>query len=46
MQNHATRIQTVLSFILKLTMFIKILQMMSKKDLIHQNMNSKDYWKK
>ena len=38
MQKYATRIQIPLSFILKLKMFIKTLQMMLKKDLTHQNM--------
>ena len=38
MQMYATSIQIPLSFILKLKMFIKTLQMMLKKDLTHQNM--------
>ena len=39
MQNYAKWIQIILSFILKLKMFMKVLQMMLKKDLIHQIMN-------
>ena len=38
MQNYVTWIQTALLFILKVKMFQKILQMMLKKDLIHQIM--------
>ena len=40
MQNYATWIQIALSFILKLKMFIKTLEMMFKKDLIHQTIKS------
>ena len=39
MQNYAKWIQIILSFILKLKMFMKVLQMMLKKDLIHQIIN-------
>ena len=41
MQNYATWILIVLSLILKLEMFMKILLMMLKKDLIHQIMKLK-----
>ena len=40
MQNYAIWIQTVLLLILKAKIFMKILQMMLKKDLIHQIMNA------
>ena len=38
MQSYATWIQIVLSLILKLKMFMKILLLLLKKDLIHQIM--------
>ena len=38
--------QTALPFILKLKMFIKTLQMMLKKDLIHKIMKSIDHFLK
>ena len=41
-QNYATWIQIALLFISKLKMFMKTLRMMSKKDLIHQIMKSKN----
>ena len=44
MQNHATRIQIASSFILKLKIFMRTLQMMLKKDLIHQIMNLPDHY--
>ena len=53
MQDYVTRIQIVLSSILKLKMYINILLMMLKKDLIHQIMKlidhvlqekTKSYW--
>ena len=44
MQNSATWIQTALLFILKLNMFKKILQMVLKKNLIHQIMNATDHY--
>ena len=40
-QKYATWIQIALSLKLKLNMFIKALQMMLKKDLIHQIMQSR-----
>ena len=43
MQNYATWIQAALLFIIKLKMFMKTLQMMLKKDLIHQIIKSTDY---
>ena len=43
-QNYATWIQTALLFRLKLRMFMKILQMILKKDLIHQITKSIDYY--
>ena len=46
MQNYAAWIQIVLSFILKPKTFIKTLQMMLKKDLIHQIMKSIDHYQK
>ena len=42
MQNYATWVQTALLFILKLKIFMKILQMILKKDLI-QTMNAIDH---
>ena len=39
MQNYVKWTQIALLFVLKLKMFIKILQMMLKKDLIHQIIN-------
>ena len=39
-QNYATWIQIALLFILKVGMFMKMLQKMLKKDLIHEFMNS------
>ena len=41
MQNYATLIQIVLSYILRLEMFMKTLQMMLKKDLIQKIMQPK-----
>ena len=38
MQNYATWIQIALPFILKLKLFMKVLRMMLKNDLIHQIM--------
>ena len=43
-QNYVTWILTASLFILKLKMFMKILQMMLIKDLIHQIMDSTDHW--
>ena len=43
MQNSTICIQTALLYIIKLKMFIKILQMMLKKDLIHQIIQLKDH---
>ena len=40
MKNYATWIQIASLFILRLKMFIRIFQMMLKKDLIHQIMKS------
>ena len=45
-QNYVIWIQIALLFILKLKIFIKILQMMWKKDLIHQIMNAIDHYLK
>ena len=42
MQKYATQIQIALSLILKLNMFIKTLQIMLRKDLIHQIIQSTD----
>ena len=44
MQNYATCIHKALLFILKWKMFMKILQLMLKKDLIHQIMNLTDHY--
>ena len=44
MQNSTICIQTALLYIIKLKMFIKILQMMLKKDLIHQIIQLKDHY--
>ena len=44
MQIYATWIQEALSFISKLRMFMKILQMMLKKDLINQIVKSIDHY--
>ena len=43
MQNYATWIQIALPFILKLKLFMKVLRMMLKNDLIHQIMELIDY---
>ena len=43
-ENCATWIQTALLFILKLKMFLKILQMTMKEDLIHQIIKSIDHY--
>ena len=43
MQDYAIWIQIVLSLILKLNVFKKILQMMLKNDLVHQIMKSIDH---
>ena len=43
MQNQTTSIQTTLLFILKVKIFRNTLQMMLKKDSIHQIMNSTDH---
>ena len=43
-QNYATSIQIAVSFILKLRMFMKTLQIMLKKDLIYQIMKSIDHY--
>ena len=43
MQNYVAWIHTALLFILKLEIYMKILQMMLKKDLIHQTMKSTDH---
>ena len=43
-QNYATWIETTSLFILKLKLFIKILEMILKKDLIHQIMKSTDHY--
>ena len=45
-QNHVTRIQAVLLFILKLNIFIKTLQMMLKTDIIHQIMKLIHHYQK
>ena len=44
MQNSTICIQTALLYIMKLKMFIKTLQMMLKKDLIHQIIQLKDHY--
>ena len=44
MQNSTICIQTALLYIMKLKMFIKTLQMMLKKDFIHQIMKLKDHY--
>ena len=44
MQIYAKWIQAALLFILKLRMFMEILQMMLGKDLIHQTMKSIDHY--
>ena len=44
MQNYVTWIQKVLLFILKLKVFMKILQMMFKRGLIHHIMKSIDHF--
>ena len=44
MQNYAIWIDKVLLFILKLKIFIKIFQLMLKKDLMHQIMKLKDHY--
>ena len=46
MQYHFIWILTVLSMILKLKIFIKIFQLMLKKDNIHQMMKLIDYYQK
>ena len=43
-QNYAVRIQAVLLLILRQKISMKILQMMLKKDLIHQIMTSTDHY--
>ena len=43
MQNQTTSIQTALLLILKVKIFMNTLQMMLKKDSIHQIMNSTDH---
>ena len=45
-QNDATRIKITLSYILRLKMIIKTLQMMLKKDLINQIMKSTDHYQR
>ena len=45
-QNDATRIKITLSYILRLKMIIKTLQMMLKKDLINQIMKSIDHYQR
>ena len=44
MQNSTRCIQTALLYIIKLKMFIKTLQMILKKDLIHQIIQLKDHY--
>ena len=44
-KNYATWIQTALSFILKLRMFMEKLQLMLKNKLIHQVLSSIDHCK-
>ena len=46
MQNYATWILALLLLILKLKIFMKILQIMLKKDLIHQIMKVMDHCRK
>ena len=46
MQNYVTWIQMALLFILKLKMFMNILQMLLKKDLIHEIIKSIDNYQK
>ena len=45
-QNDATRIKITFSYILRLKMIIKTLQMMLKKDLINQIMKSIDHYQR
>ena len=44
LQNYATWIQIALSFVLKLKMFMKTLQTIFKKDLMHRIMQSVDLY--
>ena len=46
MQEYVMWILTALSFILKLNIFIWILQMMLKKDMIHRIMKLVDHYQK
>ena len=43
MQNYVTWIQRALLFILRLKIFMKILKMMLKKDLMHETMKMIDH---
>ena len=44
LQNYATWIQIALSFVLKLKMFMKTLQTIFKKDLMHRIIQSVDLY--
>ena len=44
MQDYVTRIQIILSLILKLKIFLEILQMIMKKYLVHQIMKLTEHY--